>query len=284
MHREFQGRSILITGASRGIGRRVAERLARLGAKLTITARSAGELESLANDIVAAGGIAEAVAVDLTDPIQRELLVATAVEKFGGLDALVNCAGIASFGEFASSTEEILRKVMEINFFAPADLIRLSIPHLTASAAKGPKGWQPTVMNVASICGRAGIPSLPEHCSSKHALVGLTEALRAEFARFNIDIQLILPGLVKSDDLDRHLIRNEGKVWLDFENAQPADEVAARVVKSMVNGRREKAVGTVSWWLWFGRRTWPRGVRWIMKRKVLKWQERNSEAEALAKR
>ena len=97
---------------------------------------------------------------------------------------------------------------------------------------------------------------------------------RAEFARFNIDIQLILPGLVKSDDLDRHLIRNEGKVWLDFEGAQPSEEVADRVVKSMTNGRREKAVGTVSWWLWFGRRTWPRGVRWIMKRKVMKFRER----------
>lgn len=282
MHRDFRGRSILITGASRGIGRRVAERLARLGARLTITARSTDELQRLADDICAAGGTAEAVAVDLTDPIQRELLVATAVETFGGLDALVNCAGIASFGEFASSSEDILRQVMEINFFAPADLIRLAQPHLAKSAAGGPKGWQPTIMNVASICGRAGIPSLPEHCSSKHALVGLTEALRSEFARFNIDIQLILPGLVKSDDLDRHLIRNEGKVWLNFEGAQPAEEVADRVVKSMVNGRREKAVGTVSWWLWFGRRVWPRGVRWIMRRKVMKFRERANQASRVA--
>jgi short-subunit dehydrogenase len=275
MHRDFRGRSILITGASRGIGRRVAERLAKLGARLTITARSTDELNRLAGEITAAGGTVQAVPVDLTDAKQREMLVSSALAKYGGLDALVNCAGIASFGEFASSSEEILRKVMEINFFAPADLIRLSIPHLTKSAAGGPKGWQPTVMNVASICGRAGIPSLPEHCSSKHALVGLTEALRSEFARFNIDVQLILPGLVKSDDLDRHLVRNEGKVWLDFEGAQPAEEVADRVVKSMTNGRREKAVGTVSWWLWFGRRTWPRGVRWIMRRKVMRWRERH---------
>ena len=71
-------------------------------------------------------------------------------------------------------------------------------------------------MNVASICGRWGIPSMSEHCASKHALVGLTEALRGEFQRYGIDVLLVLPGLVRSDDLNRHLLRNEGKIYLDF--------------------------------------------------------------------
>ncbi len=275
MPRELNGRSILITGASRGIGRRVAERLARLGANLTVTARSSDELDSLVSGIHAAGGSAEAVAADLTDPIQRQLVVAVAVERFGGLDVLMNCAGIASFGEFADSTPDIFRRVMEVNFFVPAELTRLCQPHLLASATAG---RQPAVLNLASICGRAGIPSLPEHCASKHALVGLTEALRAEFARYDIDVLLVLPGLVKSDDLTRHLIRNDGKVYLDFDGAQPADEVADAVVKSLRQNTRERAVGFVSWWLWFGRRVWPRGVRWIMRRKADKWAERNRAA------
>lgn len=272
MPRELKGRSILITGASRGIGRRVAERIARFGANVTVTARSSDELDSLVSGIRAAGGTVEAVAADLTDPIQRKLVVQSAVERFGGLDVLMNCAGIASFGEFASSTPEIFRRVMEVNFFVPAELIRLCQPHLLASATAGRR---PAVLNLASICGRAGIPSLPEHCSSKHALVGLTEALRAEFARYDIDVLLVLPGLVKSDDLNRHLIRNEGKVYLDFEGAQPADEVADAVVKSLRHNTRERAVGFVSWWLWFGRRAWPRGVRWIMRRKADNWAKRN---------
>jgi NAD(P)-dependent dehydrogenase (short-subunit alcohol dehydrogenase family) len=276
MRRNLERRSILVTGASRGIGRRVAERLARCGAKLTVTARTSSELDSLAAEIQTHGGEVEAVAADLTDPLQRRLLVAAAVERFGGLDVLVNCAGVASFGEFATSTPDVLRRVMEINFFVPAEMTRLCQPHLLESAVAG---RQPAVMNVASICGRAGIPSLPEHCASKHALVGLTEALRAEFARYDIDVLLVLPGVVRSDDLNRHLLRNEGQIYLDFDGAQPPEEVAAAVERSLKWNRRERAVGFVSWWLWVGRRLWPRGVRWIMRRKVEKFQERLAKGQ-----
>jgi short-subunit dehydrogenase len=160
---------------------------------------------------------------------------------------------------------------MEINFFAPVELIRLAQPHLLASALGG---YRPAVVNVASICGRCGIPSLPEHCASKHAFVGMTEALRAEFARFDIDILLVLPGLVRSDDLNRHLLRNEGRIYLNFEGAQPSDEVAASVVRSLLKNRTEAAVGFVSWWVWVGKRLWPRGVRWVMRRKCAKFERR----------
>ena len=248
--------------------------MGKLGANLTLTARSADELAALVKDIRAAGGTAEAVPADLTVPEERMRVVDAAVARFGGLDVLMNCAGIASFGEFATSTPDIFRRVMEVNFFVPAELIRLCQPHLAESARKG---HRPAVLNLASICGRAGIPSLPEHCSSKHALVGLTEALRAEFARYDIDVLLVLPGLVKSDDLNRHLIRNEGKVYLDFEGAQSPDDAADGVVRSLRHNTRERAVGFVSWWLWFGRRAWPRGVRWIMRRKAERWAARNKQ-------
>ena len=271
MRRELEGRSILVTGASRGIGRRVAERLAKLGARLTVTARSEDELGTLVSEIRANGGVAEAVPVDLTDPQQRELLVATAVERHGGIDVLVNAAGVASFGEFITSTPEILRKVMEINFFAPAELMRSVRPHLEASARGGRR---PAILNIASICGRCGIPSLPEHCASKHALVGLTETLRAEYSRFGIDVLLVLPGVVQSDDLNRHLIRNEGEIYLNFEGAQKADEVADAVVTSLIRNRRERAVGFVSRVVWWSRRLWPRVLRWVMKRKVQKFAAR----------
>jgi len=276
MGRKLTGRVVLVTGASRGIGRRVAEKLAQLGAKVVAAARSESELVTLVSGIRAAGGAAEAVPADLTDPRERELLLKTAVERFGGLDVLVNCAGVSSFGEFATSTPEILRRVMEINFFVPSELIRLAQPHLLATASR-PGRFRPAVVNVASICGRAGIPSLSEHCASKHALVGLTEALRAEFSRFDIDVLLVLPGVVRSDDLNRHLIRNDGRVYLNFDGAQTPDSAADGVVRALVGNRRETAVGRVSGLLWWCRRMWPRGVRWIMKRKVEKFlaRERN---------
>lgn len=274
MRRNLRGRVVLVTGASRGIGRRAVLALVPQGVRLAVTARSLDELEKLASEVRATGAEIEVIPADLTCPEDRERLVAAVVGRFGGLDVLVNAAGVASFGEFATSTPEIIRRVMEINFFAPVELIRVAQPHLLRSAVTATEGWRPAVLNVASICGRCGIPSLPEHCGSKHALVGLTEALRAEFVRYGIDVLLLLPGVVRSDDLNRHLLRNEGKIYLNFEGAQRPEEVGDSVVRSLVRNRAEQAVGFVSWWVWFGKRVGPRIVRWVMRRKVEKFAAR----------
>src|SRR5262245_49869310 len=261
MVRDLRGRNILITGASRGIGRCLAEKLAALGVKLTIAARSESALNDLAGRLRAGGATVFAVAADVTDPADRENLIARAVENMRGLDVLINNAGVASFGHFDSSTEEVLRKVMEVNFFAPAEMMRLAVPHLM-------KGRQPAVVNVASLCGRRGLPGWPEHCASKFAIVGLSEALRGEFARFDIDVLVMLPGLVKSDDLGRHLLRNEGRMKTLFENAQPPEEVADAILESLRKNRKETPIGWQSRWLVRVNRFAPRFVDRMMARKV----------------
>ncbi|MBN9118599.1 MAG: SDR family NAD(P)-dependent oxidoreductase [Planctomycetes bacterium] len=282
MRRDLRGRVVLVTGASRGIGRRAAERLAKLGATLALTARSADDLNKVVGELKGLGARADSFPGDLTRPEDRERIVAQTVERFGQLDVLINCAGVCSFGEFSTSSEEVVRKVLEVNFFAPAEMIRVAAPHLTRSFETSHDGWRPVIVNVASICGRWGIPSMSEHCASKHAFVGLTESLRAEFQRFGIDVLLVLPGLVRSDDLNRHLLRNEGKIHLDFEGAQPSDEVADSVVRSLLKNRAEAAVGFASWWVWFGKRFFPRGVRFFMQRKVWKYARRHREREGSA--
>ncbi|WP_246524429.1 SDR family NAD(P)-dependent oxidoreductase [Gemmata palustris] len=274
MRRDVRGRVVLVTGASRGIGRRAAERLAKLGAILALTARSTDDLAKLVGELRATGARAEAFAGDITKPEDRERIVAETVDRFGQLDVLINCAGVCSFGEFSSSSEEIVRKVLEVNFFAPIEMIRVAAPHLTRSFETARGDWRPAIVNVASICGRWGIPSMSEHCASKHAFVGLTESLRGEFERFGIDVLLVLPGLVRSDDLQKHLLRNEGKIHLNFGGAQPSDEVADSVVRSLLKNRVEAAVGFASWWVWFGKRMFPRGVRFFMQRKVWKYARR----------
>lgn len=283
MRRDVRGRVVLVTGASRGIGRRAAERLARLGAKLALTARSADDLAKIAGHLRAGGAEVEAFPADLTQAPDRERLVAAVAERFGGLDVLLNCAGVCSFGEFSTSTEEIARRVMEVNFFAHAEMIRVCQPWLARSASKGSPDGRPAVVNVASLCGRWGIPSMSEHCASKHAFVGLTEALRGEFERFGIDVLLVLPGLVRSDDLNRHLLRNEGKIYLDFENAQPSDAVADDVVRSLLRNRTEATSGWVSWGVWVCRRLFPRAVRFFMQRKVWRFARRHNEPAAQAR-
>lgn len=280
--RDVRGRVVLVTGASRGIGRRAAERLAKRGAILALTARSTDDLATLVSELKAAGAQADAFPGDLTKPADRERIVANTVARFGRLDVLINCAGVCSFGEFSTSSEEIVRRVLEVNFFAPVELIRVAAPHLTRSFETARDGWRPAVVNVASICGRWGIPSMSEHCASKHAFVGLTESLRGEFQRFGIDVLLVLPGLVRSDDLQKHLLRNDGKIHLNFAGAQPSDEVADAVVRSLLTNRVEKAVGFASWWVWFGKRMFPRGVRFFMQRKVWKYAKREQAGGATA--
>jgi short-subunit dehydrogenase len=274
MRRDLRGRVVLVTGASRGIGRRVAERLSKLGARLALTSRSTDDLAKVVGECRVASAETEAFAGDLTKAEDRSEIVAKTVERFGALDVLVNCAGVCSFGEFSTSTEQIVRRVMEVNFFAQAEMIRVCQPHLVRSSARANNGWRPAVVNVASLCGRWGIPSMSEHCASKHAFVGLTEALRAEFVRYGIDVLLVLPGLVRSDDLNRHLLRNEGKIYLDFAGAQPPDDVAVDVVKSLLRSRAEATSGWVSWGVWLGRRLMPRMVRFFMQRKVWKYERR----------
>jgi NAD(P)-dependent dehydrogenase (short-subunit alcohol dehydrogenase family) len=278
MRGDVRGRVVLITGASRGIGKRVAKLLADRGARLALTARSADDLAKIAGDLRAGGTDAAFFPADLTSPADRERLVAAVIDRFGGLDVLINCAGVCSFGEFSTSSEDIVRKVMEVNFFAPAEMIRACQPWLARSSSEDPV-WRPAVINVASICGRWGIPSMSEHCASKHAFVGLTESLRGEFERFGIDVLLVLPGLVRSDDLNRHLLRNEGKIYLDFDNAQPSDEVADDVVKSLLRRRTEATSGWVSWGVCLGRRIFPRAVRFFMQRKVWKYARREASVE-----
>jgi short-subunit dehydrogenase len=279
MRRNLHGRVVLVTGASRGIGRRAAERLAGHGAILALTARSTDDLGRVSGELRSTGAQVEVIAGDLTKPEDRERIVSATVARFGHLDVLINCAGVCSFGEFSTSSEEIVRRVLEVNFFAQAEMIRVCQPHLARSFETARAGWRPAVVNVASICGRWGIPSMSEHCASKHAFVGLTEALRGEFERFGIDVLLVLPGLVRSDDLQKHLLRNEGKIHLNFAGAQPANQVADSVVRSLLKNRTEAAVGFASWWVWFGKRMFPRGVRFFMQRKVWKYARQHAAPE-----
>jgi short-subunit dehydrogenase len=258
--RNLHGRRVLITGASSGIGRCLAEEAARRGAAVALAARSADKLDELANHLTATGAKALAVPADITSDADRRHLLDAVVDHFGGLDVLVNNAGVASFGHFATSSEEVLRQIMEVNFFAPAELIRLAVPVLL-------QGKQPAVVNIASMCGRRGLPAWTEYSASKFALCGLTEALRGEFARFDIDVLLVLPGLTRSD-LPRHLLRNEGRMKIDFTKGMAPEAVAAGILRALERNRTETVLGREARWILRVNRVFPGFVDRMMARKV----------------
>ncbi|MGL6096978.1 MAG: SDR family NAD(P)-dependent oxidoreductase [Fimbriiglobus sp.] len=262
MTRDLTGKRAIVTGASGGIGRAVAKALAIAGAKVAVAARSTDKLTKLVAEITAAGGTAVAVTTDVTVPADRERLVAETVAAFGGVDLLVNNAGVASWGHFSTSTEEINRRVLEVNFFGPVELARLAVPHLT-------KGNQPLVVNLTSMCGRRGMPAWPEYSASKAALVGISEAWRGEFARFGIDVLTVVPGLTKTD-LNTHLLRSEGRAKLPFDSGMTPETVAAAVVRAIQKDKTEIVLGGEAKKILLLNRFAPRFLNWRISREIKK--------------
>jgi len=262
MTRTLQGRRVLITGASSGIGRALAQQLAQAGAKLVLAARSEDKLHELAGSLRVPREDVLVVPTDITREQDRQNVLDRAADHFGGLDVLVNNAGIASWAHFADSTEEILRQIMEVNFFAPAELIRRAIPILV-------EGQQPAVVNVASMCGRRAMPAWSEYSASKYALCGLTEALRGELARFDIDVLLIVPGLTRSE-FSQHFLRTEGRARIEFDRGMPPEQVAASIVRSLRANRTETVVGGDARWMLRFNRFFPRLLDYLLARKVRK--------------
>src|SRR5262245_48460622 len=163
LRHDLCGSRILLTGASSGIGRALALRLAGEGAQLVLASRNQQRLDELVRSIWEKGGTATVITADVVDPAQRARLIDAALAALGGLDVLINNAGVGARGWFADSTPEELRRIMEVNFFSAVELTRLAIPHLR-------RGRNPLIVNVSSAVGRRGLPWCTEYCASKFAL------------------------------------------------------------------------------------------------------------------
>jgi uncharacterized protein len=191
----FEGRNVIVTGASSGIGRDVATMFAREGAKVALFARRQRLLWRIADDIVNDGGLGIPFTCDVTDQKQVHRSVKQVEALFGGIDLVVNCAGIMIPGRFYTSHVEDFRRMMDVNFFGAVNMTKAALPvMLNAPRAN--------IVNVASIVGRRGGPTLSGYSASKFALVGFTEALRTELFGTRITASLVVPGPVDTPMLD----------------------------------------------------------------------------------
>lgn len=262
MSRDLTGKRAILTGASGGIGRAIAVDLVKAGVRVALASRNLEKLNALASELKAAGGDVLAVPTDVTKADNRQHLVDAAVAAFGGLDLLVNNAGVGSWGHFANSTEEICRTVMEVNFFGPIELTRLAMPHLT-------NGDQPAIVNVTSMCGRKGMPAWPEYSASKFALVGMSEAWRAEFARFDVDVLTIVPGMTNSG-FQNNWLRTDGKADLRFDEGMTPEYLAGKIIAAIRKNRTETVCGSEARRLLRFNRFFPRLTNWLIARRVKK--------------
>ena len=153
----------IVTGASSGIGWETALELARHGSRLVLTARRQERLTELKAEVESLGGTATVVPGDITDGSVREEVVERAVREFGGVDVLVNNAGIGAIGPFASADEARLRRVMEVNFFALVEMTRIALPMLRQAE-------RPIIVNISSVLAHRAVPKKSEYCASKFAV------------------------------------------------------------------------------------------------------------------
>lgn len=232
--RAIPGLRVLLTGASSGIGRELAIQLVQHGAKVFALARRRERLEELSRDIDRPElfGFHEA---DVTDPGQRRSAINACIERFGGLDVLINNAGSGAIGQFVASDEERLRRVMEVNFFAPVELIRLAISSLR-------QGNKPLIVNVSSVLGHRAVPQKSEYCASKFALHGFSDALRAELISENIDVLLVSPSTTETEFFQK-VAGDTQKPHGRFGAKSPA-YVARATIRGIKAGRHEIILST----------------------------------------
>lgn len=221
---------VLLTGPSSGIGRELALALARRKARLTAVARREDRLSELAGQVRALGGQIQLVTGDITDSSVRQAAVEASQRAYDGLDILINNAGVGAVGFFDRANAELLRRVMEVNFFAAAELIRIALPVLR-------HGNRPLIVNIGSILGHRGVPTMSEYCASKFALTALSESLAAELTRFGIDVLLVSPGRTVSEFQQNLLTPRTEAQWAGLPKTETS-VVARKIIRAMERGRK----------------------------------------------
>ena len=226
--RKLNGLRVLVTGASQGIGRALVVEAARRGAKVLAAARSQPLLDELAAEVRAAGGTIATVAADITKPEDRAAMVEAATRHFGGMDVLINNAGIGATGHFMDTEPDVLRQIFETNFFGLTETTRAFLPLLK-------QGVTPAIVNISSVVGKRAIPARALYAASKFAVAGFSESIRAELAKDGIDVLVVSPGLTQTN-FSKNMLEQKAKVQLDHLRGMTSEEVATATLNATARG------------------------------------------------
>ncbi|MBW4538585.1 MAG: SDR family oxidoreductase [Myxacorys chilensis ATA2-1-KO14] len=194
----FLNKTIVLTGASAGIGRSLALMLAHQGANLALAARNQTALEDVVRACTEAGGKAIAVPTDVTQPKDCQQLVEKAIAAFGQIDLLINNAGISMLTPFDQVTDlTIFEQVMQVNYLGAVYCTHFALPHLKASRG--------LLVAISSLSGKTAVPTRSGYVASKHAMQSFFDTLRIELQGTGVDVLVISPGFVATDIRQRAL-------------------------------------------------------------------------------
>ena len=245
----FQNHVVIVTGASSGIGRALALRLADQGASLALAARSAERLAALAEECIQRGGKAVPVPTDVSEEEQCQELVERTVHEYGQLDMLINNAGIGVASKLEDLPDlHLFRQVMEVNFYGMVHCTYYALPHLKTSRGR--------VVNVSSLGGKLAIPYNTSYIASKFAMHGFSDSLRMELAEAGVSVTVVCPYWVVTEFHERFMNKDgkpkgpEGRV-IYTEKMMTADRCAQIILRAAMKRKREvlMGLGTVGVWL-----------------------------------
>lgn len=226
-----EGKVVIVTGASAGIGRETALLLGKRHACVVLAARRKDRLETLANEIEAAGGKALATPADVSDESEMKTVIAQAVERFGRIDVLICNAGAGLLATFAETKPEQMERLMRTNFWSTFYGIRSVLPVMKQQG-------EGQIIAISSMSGRRGAPLKAAYCASKFAQIGLMESLRMEMIGTKILCTLVFPGATQTEFFD--VIENPGgHDAVFYGSVQTAAQVARVIVDSIGSKKPE---------------------------------------------
>lgn len=233
----FAKKVVLITGGSRGLGLVLARQLCAEGARIALLARDSDELARARDELVQRGGEVMTISCDLLDPAQIESAVQEVADHFGGIDIVINNAGIIEVGPLDHMQRDEFERAMNLHFWAPFNLIMKAIPHLR-------RRGEGRIVNIASIGGKIAVPHLAPYCASKFALVGLSDALRTELARDNIHVTTVAPGMMRTGSHVNAKFKGNHRAeytWFSISAVLPlvslkAERAAAKIISACRRG------------------------------------------------
>jgi short-subunit dehydrogenase len=255
----------LVTGASSGLGKSLAERLVRAGAHVILTGRSAERLALVAAGLAREGSDPArivTITADLTNADERARPFAVARERFGALDLVINNAGVGASGQFETHDPSVLRRIFEINVFAMAEVCRSALPLLA-------EGRDPVMVTMGSVNARRALPGRAEYCASKFAVSGFTESIRIEWRRFGIHVLQVNPGFTDTP-FDDNAVVDTSRVSVGHRRTIPADAVARATLRAIEKRQSEITVGRQGKLFLLANRIAPRFVDWGLSRWLLK--------------
>ena len=248
--RNLKDARIIVTGASSGIGRSLAIQLCLRGAHVLATARRAARLRELLEICKSTPGRLFIIEGDLTIEQHRLDILHQATTQWNAIDVLINNAGAGAIGRFDVATSDRLRRVMEIDFFAPVELTRLCLPLLE-------KGRRPAILNIGSVLSHRAVPNKSEYCAAKFAMRGWAESLRVELATQGIEVLMLSPSTTRSEFLDA-LLDTKSSEKSNSVGSMPPERVAHFAISALVRSKREMVLSLGGKCLVWAGRLFPR--------------------------